>query len=126
MSRYHPSLTPGPWVALTIDAQWGDAASEGWGTSTLAYRLHPDDTVELRGGVAVTGGSAGNNPFTVPTAIQPLATIWITVAAWETGGSVAGQRVFSLSSNISIEDGATPPLPADDVYFFDGIRYGLS
>jgi hypothetical protein len=121
------AVRPGPWIPITaFGTGWVNAGAGGPNDfAVLSYRVHPDNTVELRGGAFASGGAPSSTLFTVPTIIKPFNDV-LVAAQYEVGLVSEGRpaTIFSSSGNVGMGS-ANQPAVTGDQHTFEGVRYNL-
>jgi hypothetical protein len=121
------SSTPGPWVPFPLVTQWNDTQG---GFAPIAYRLHPDGSLEFRGSADALAG-ATSLLGTLPSGVWPAYDLEVTVNGYINSFTAAGARLLIGSNGpVRIEKvfGEVDPYESPavgDNWSLDGIRIPL-
>lgn len=106
------SYTKEDWTAPTLNASW-TALGE-----LPRYKLLPDGTVKLRGGVHWGGGgnpADGTGPFTLPAGYRPTQNTLFAASFW--GTNTIGRLLITPAGQVQVFGAPATDFPLDVVHF---------
>jgi hypothetical protein len=114
-------LMPTGWTALTLSA--GYVARTGH--HVPAYRVFPNGTVELRGGIDKSSGNiiSGQIPVVIPTAARPVVTVAVVVGIARTGPTYPATGRLDISPTTGNAVVAAVDAGSSTWLSLDGVRF---